>query len=305
MPNAPLPRVVILGGGFGGLYAAKALGTAPVRVTVIDRRNFHLFQPLLYQVATGSLSPGDIASTLRAVLQRFARIEVLQAEVVDVDPHARRVLLRDGAVEYDMLIVATGSSHSYFGHDEWEPFAPGLKTIEDALKIRRDIFSAFERAELTTDPREQHALTTFVIVGGGPTGVELAGTLGELAHATLRQDFRHVDPRRSHILLVEALDRILPTYPSSLSARAARSLERLGVTVRTRTRVTDIADGQITLETGDATEQLETHNVLWAAGVQASSLGRVLGERVGVELDRAGRVRVQPDLTAPNYPEIF
>lgn len=299
-------RVVIIGGGFGGLYAAKALGRAPVQVTLVDKRNFHLFQPLLYQVATGGLSPGDIASPLRAVLNRQKNTEVLAAEVIDIQPDQRKVILRDGELSFDTLIIATGVSHHYFGHDEWAPLAPGLKTIEDATEIRRRILLAFEAAEREPDPEKQRAWLTFVIVGGGPTGVELAGALAELAHKTLKNDFRTIDPTQAKVLLVEGVERILPPYPAELSAKAEQSLTRLGVTVQTKAVVTDIQDGVITLRRGDAEpEQLDTHTVLWAAGMKASPLGQILAQRTGVALDRAGRVMVEPDLTVAGQPNIF
>ncbi len=299
------PRVVIVGGGFGGLYAATSLRDAPVQVTVIDRRNFHLFQPLLYQVATGFLSPANIASPLRAVLQRQKNAEVLLAEVTDIDVPGRWVVLREGAVAYDALIVATGSTHHYFGHPEWEKYAPSLKSIEDATEIRRRIFSAFEFAEREADSQRLQALLTFVVVGGGPTGVELAGAVGEIARDTLRHDFRRIDPSKARILLVEGTDRILPPYPPALSAKAAAALARLGVTVRTGTLVTDVQAEAVTVRRGDQIERIPTYTVLWAAGVEASPLGRILGQKTGAQLDRAGRVVVAPDLTLPGHPEIF
>ncbi len=298
-------RVVIVGGGFAGLYAARSLGAAPVHVTLVDRRNFHLFQPLLYQVATAGLSPGDIASPLRTVLKRQQNVEVLLAEVIDVDVPNRRVIFRDGDLYYDTLVIATGASHAYFGHDEWEPLAPGLKTIEDALEIRRRILLAFEAAEREPDPGRRAAWLNFVIVGGGPTGVELAGTLGEIANHTLKGNFRHIDPSDARIVLLEGVDRVLPPYPPDLSRRARRSLERLGVTVRTGSLVTEIGPDDVTVRSGDLVEQIPTHTVLWAAGVRASPLGKVLQVEAGASLDRAGRVLVAPDLTVPGHPEIF
>lgn len=303
---APAPHVVIIGGGFGGLYAAKALGRAPVRVTLVDKRNFHLFQPLLYQVATGGLSPGDIASPLRAVLNKYKNIRVLIAEVTDLKPDERKVILRDGELSYDLLIVATGVSHHYFGRDDWAHFAPGLKTIEDATEIRRRIFLAFEAAERETDLEKRRAWLTFVIVGGGPTGVELAGALGELAHKTLKNDFRSIDPTEAKILLLEGLERVLPSYPPDLSAKAEQSLIQLGVTVQTKTMVTEIQDGLITFHHGDGQpEQLKARTILWGAGMKASPLGQILAERTGAALDRAGRVMVEPDLTLAHRPDIF
>jgi NADH dehydrogenase len=298
-------RVVIVGGGFGGLYAARALGKAGVRVTLIDRRNFHLFQPLLYQVATGGLSPANIAAPLRAVLKRQKNTRVLLGDVTGFDLERRLVLLADGSEPYDSLLVAAGSRHHYFGHPEWENYAPGLKTVEDATAMRRMILSAFERAERCTNAEERQALLTFVIVGGGPTGVELAGTLGEVAHATLRGNFRSIDPSHSRILLLEGLDRILSTYPPKLSAKAVRSLNRLGVTVRTGTVVTDVQPDRVAVRSGDNTEIIRTRTVLWGAGVQASPLAQELAKATGAEVDRAGRIVVQPDLSLPGRPEVF
>jgi NADH dehydrogenase len=300
-----LPHVVIVGGGFAGLYAARALKRVPVRVTLLDRRNFHLFQPLLYQVATGALSPGEIASPLRAVLKRHRNTQVLLGEVVDIDPSAKQVIVSDGVVSYDTLIVAAGARHSYFGHPEWEARAPGLKTIEDATEIRRRIFLAFEAAEWERDPAGRAAWLTFVIVGAGPTGVELAGALGEIARDTLMHDFRAIDPRDAQIVLVEGTDRVLPTYPAVLSAKAASALQRLGVTLRVHTLVTDIDAETVVLRSGTTTERLHTHTVIWAAGVQASPLGQVIARRTHVALDRAGRVVVATDLTVPGYPDLF
>lgn len=298
-------RVVIIGGGFGGLYAAKSLRRAPVRVTLIDRRNFHLFQPLLYQVATGGLSPGEIASPLRHVLRRSRNTQVLLAEVVDIDAANRRAILRDGTVDYDTLVVATGSSHHYFGHDEWERFAPALKTIEDATEIRSRILLAFEKAEREPDAQARRAWLTFVVVGAGPTGVELAGTLGEIANDTLRDDFRHIDPSEACILLVEAGERVLPSYPPDLSADAERSLIRLSVRTMTKTAVTMVDESGVTVRHNGESQHIAARTVVWAAGVQASPLGRILAERTRAPLDRAGRVIVEPDLTIPGHPEIL
>jgi NADH dehydrogenase len=292
MPNQP--RVAIVGGGFGGLYAARKLASAPVSVTLIDRRNFHLFQPLLYQVATGGLSPGEIASPLRAVLSRQRNAEVLMGEAMDLDVEGRRVLLRDGEVAYDQLIVATGATHHYFGNDQWAALAPGLKTIEDATEIRRRVLLAFERAERETDPAARRALLNFVIVGGGATGVELAGALGEISNDTLRHDFRHINPAEAGILLIEGADRVLPAFPPELSAKAEKQLIALGVRTRDSARVTNIGKS----------ERIVARTVLWAAGVRASRLGQVLAERAGATLDRAGRVCVAPDLSIPGHPEI-
>src|SRR5579884_2500476 len=295
--NRYIHHAIIIGGGFAGLYAAK--------VTLIDKRNFHLFQPLLYQVATGGLSPGDVASPIRAVLSRYKNIWVMTAEVIDIDPNGQRVILRDGELTYDTLIVATGASHHYFGHDDWAQEAPGLKTVEDALEIRRRIFLAFEAAERETAPDMRRAWMRFVIVGGGPTGVELAGALGELACTTLKNDFRNINTSESEITLIEGLDRILPTYPPQLSAKAQEDLSQLNVNVRTQTMVTDIRNGVVTTQGDNRIEQIKAQTILWAAGVKAYSLGQVLAKETGAKLDRAGRVIVQPDFTLPNYPNIF
>jgi len=297
-------RVVIVGGGFGGLYAAQSLRSAPVSVTLLDRRNFHLFQPLLYQVATGALSPGEIASPLRYVLQKNRNTQVLLGEVVDIDPAGRRVILRDGDVPYDDLIVATGATHFYFGNDQWEPLAPGLKTIEDATAIRSRLLIAFEHAEREPDPAARQAWLSFVIVGAGPTGVELAGALGEIANDTLRHDFRHIDPTESRILLVEGEPRVLPAFPPDLSEKAERQLIELGVHTRTGARVTQIDSEGVTMRIGDAEERVIARTVLWAAGVRASRLGKALAAHAGATLDRAGRVIVEPDLSIPGHPEI-
>lgn len=298
-------HVVILGGGFGGLHAAKAFHHPDYRVTLLDKRNFHLFQPLLYQVATGGLSPGDIASPLRSVLRRQKNTEVLLGKVTDIDVIAKRVHLRDDTVSYDTLIVATGATHSYFGNPQWETIAPGLKTIEDATELRRKIFFAFEAAERERDPQRQKAWMRFVIIGGGPTGVELAGALGELAHFTLAKDFRRIDPTQAEILLVEGGERILPSYDPRLSQEAVESLNRKGVTVRTHCLVTDLNERFVTFKHACGTETIEAQTILWAAGIQASPLGRILADRTGTDLDRLGRVKVNPDLTLPGYPEIL
>lgn len=290
------PQVVIVGGGFGGLYAAKALSRAPVDVTVVDRRNHHVFQPLLYQVATAGLSAIDIGEPIRRILRRSRNTTVLLGEVVDVS--AEEVVLASGeAIRFDYLVVAAGATHSYFGRDEWAEHAPGLKSIEDALDIRRRILSAFEEAELEPDPERRRALLTFVIVGAGPTGAELAGAVAELARHTLEGDFRRFRTSDARILLVEAGDAVVPGYPPSLSAKARRQLERLGVEVRTGSMVTAVsAEG---VEAGG--ERIEARTVLWAAGVAASPLGAALG----APLDRAGRVRVEADLTVPGRPKVF
>src|SRR3984885_4894701 len=298
-------RVVIVGGGFGGLSTALGLGRAPVEVTLVDRCNYHLFQPLLYQVATGTLSPANIASPLRNILKRRKNTRVLLAEATGIDAANRRVILSDGSIEYDTLVVATGSSHQYFGHDEWEKFAPGLKTVEDATDMRRRILLAFETAEREPDPEKLRACMTFVIVGGGPTGAELAGALGEIATDTLRRGFRKIDPSDARIILVEGTDRVLPSYPQKLSASAQRMIERLGVTVRTGAMVTDVSKESVTIREGDKTETIPTRTVLWAAGVLGSPLGRIVAQETGATIDKAGRVSVEPDLTAPGHPEIL
>lgn len=304
--NQSSEHVVIIGGGFGGLYAAQSLGRASVRVTLIDKRNFHLFQPLLYQVATGGLSPGDISSPLRAVLKRQKNTQVLMAEVIDINPKECLIKLKDGnTIKYDTLIVATGVSHHYFGNDQWAEKAPGLKTIEDALEMRRRILLAFERAEKETNQDQRRAWLTFVIVGGGPTGVELAGALAELAHTTLHQDFRHIDTKETKIILLEGMDRVLPPYPPQLSAEAQGELEHLGVQVQTKTLVTNIDEDQVTIRTGDRTEQISAKTILWAAGMKASPIGEVLAKATEATCDRAGRVIVNPDLTVPGYGNIF
>lgn len=301
-----LHRVVVVGGGFGGLYAAKALGNAPgIDVTLVDRRNFHLFQPLLYQVATAGLSPGDIASPLRGILRGCQNVMVIMGEVTDFDLDAKAVILTDRRIPYDSLVVATGSRHSYFGNDQWAPLAPGLKTIEDALDIRRRVFSAYEEAEREPDPDKRKAWLNFVVVGGGPTGVELAGALGEIARQTLRGNFRRINPAEATVTLVEGSERVLPPFPPDLSVKAHRALERLGVTVRTGMRVTDIDGECVTVSAGGQSLRIESKTVLWAAGVQASPLARKLGEAGGAEVDRAGRVKVTPTLTLPGHPEVF
>ncbi len=303
--QASLHRVVIVGGGFGGLYAAKTLDHSIFDVTLIDKRNFHLFQPLLYQVATGSLSPADIASPLRVVLSRTKNTEVLLDEVTDIDPIHREVVLRGSRLPYDTLIIATGVSHHYFGSDHWGDIAPGLKTIEDALNIRQRIFLAFEAAEREPDPAKRRAWLTFVIVGGGPTGVELAGALAELSYHTLRQDFRHINTAEARIILLEGMDRVLPPYPPDLSAQAKKDLEQLGVHVQTGTLVTNIEDHTVTIKQGDRTDTIDARTILWAAGVKASPLGKIIADHTEAELDRAGRVIVEPDLSLPKYPNIF
>jgi NADH:ubiquinone reductase (H+-translocating) len=298
-------RVVILGGGFGGLYAAKALRHASVDITLIDRRNFHLFQPLLYQVATGSLSPGEIAAPLRSVLSRQSNVRVLLDDAVSLDADQRRVILAGGALPYDTLIVATGSRNTYFGNDQWHSVAPGLKSIEDATAMRRKILYAFEAAERESDLAKRGAWLTFVVVGAGPTGVELAGALAEIATDTLRHDFRSIHPEEARILLLDDSPRVLPSYPEDLSAAAERSLVRLGVRSRNNVRVTAIDAGSVTLHTPSGDERLETRTVLWAAGVAPSEFGGVLERCAGAKVNRQGHVMVGPDLTIAGHPEIF
>lgn len=298
-------RVAIVGGGFGGLYAAKALRRAPVEVTLVDKRNFHLFQPLLYQVATGGLSPGDIAAPLRAALRKQANVEVLLGEVKDIDVSGRRLLLSDGEVAYDSLIVATGATHSYFGRPEWEAFAPGLKTIEDATEMRRRMLFAFEAAEREAAPELRRQWLRFVVVGAGPTGVELSGAIGEIANKTLREDFRRIRPEEAQILLLDASDRVLRSYRPQLSNNAEKALIALGVRTRTGVKVTSIDRDGVTIETNGVVEKIAAKTVFWAAGVQGSEMGRILASRTGVALDRAGRVKVNRDLTVPGHPEIF
>jgi NADH dehydrogenase len=291
------PHIVIVGAGFGGLYAARALGRAPVRVTVIDRRNHHLFQPLLYQVATAALNPSDIAAPIRWILRKQRNTRVLLADVTAVDLGAKRVRLADGEVGFDYAILAPGVTHSYFGHDAWAEHAPGLKTIEDALEIRRRILLAYEAAEREESASRRREWMTFVIVGGGPTGAELAGALAEIAHHALVEDFRAIDPREARIVLVEGLPRALSSFLPELSEKAREALERLGVEVRTGARVTDV-DAEGVLVDG---ERIAARTVIWAAGVAASPLARTLG----VPLDRAGRVVVEPDLSVPGHSEVF
>lgn len=298
MDDGPtLPHVVIVGGGFGGLAAARDLARCAVRITLVDRRNHHLFQPLLYQVATAGLSAPSIAAPLRQILRRQRNLIVLLDEAIDVDLTARRVRLAHGTLDYDFLVVATGATHAYFGHADWARWAPGLKTLDDAFAIRRRVLLAFERAERESEPARRRAWLNFVVVGGGPTGVELAGTLAEIARHTLPREFRRSDPSHARVLLVEAGPRLLAAFDPTLSAKAKRQLERLGVEVRTATAVTAIDGEGVRLDD----EPLDARTVLWAAGVAASPLGRQLGAPV----DRAGRVRVAADLSLPDHPEVF
>ena len=307
VPRLP-HRVTVVGGGFAGLYAARNLGIDPeVRLTLVDRRNFHLFQPLLYQVATGALSPGDIAQPLRSILRKHRNTTVILGEAVGIDPDRREVILADGGpIAYDTLVVATGAHHTYFDHPDWAAIAPGLKTVEDATEIRRRILIAFEAAEREADPELRRAWMTFVIVGGGPTGVELGGALGEIAHDTLRRDFRAIRSGEARIVLVEAMDRILPPYPPDRSVSAQRQLERLGVQVRTRTRVIDLDETGVRVTGPDGAEEwIASRTVLWAAGVLTARFARTVAAATGASTDRAGRVIVGPDLTIPGHPEIF
>jgi NADH:ubiquinone reductase (H+-translocating) len=299
-------RVVVIGGGFGGLQAAKHLASAPVDLTLVDRRNFHLFQPLTYQVATGALSPGEVTYPLRAIFRRHGNVRVLMAEVADFDLEGRRVRLATGSLPYDTLIVAGGSHYSYFGHDEWGRYAPEVKSLESALAARARILGAFEAAEAEPDPDGRQALLTFVVVGAGPTGVEMAGQIAELARGTLDGEFRSIDSRRSRVLLIEMADRVLTSFPPSLSRKAARSLESLGVTLLLNRTVVGIDAEAVTVATPDgSTERIGARNAIWAAGVEASSLASQLGELSGADVDRAGRVIVEPDLTLPGHPEVL
>jgi NADH dehydrogenase len=299
-------RVVILGGGFGGLAATQKLKRAPVEVTLIDRRNFHLFQPLLYQVATGSLSPGEIAAPLRGVLSRQKNTRVILGEAMDVDPKAKQVILRDGACfAYDSLIVATGTQTSYYGNDSWREWAPSLKSVEEATAIRHKILYAFERAERAATPEEEQAWLTFIIVGAGATGLELSGALAEIARETLRHDFRRIDPRKARIILMEGAPRVLGPFPEDLSAKAEKLVTRLGVEVIKGVMVTNIDALGVTFKRGEASEVLGARTVLWAGGVTATPFARKLAERTKAETDRSGRIKVNRDLTVPNFPDIF
>jgi NADH dehydrogenase len=299
-------KVIIIGGGFGGLRAARALRSAPVEVTLIDRRNYHLFQPLLYQVATGSLSPGEIAAPLRSVFSRQKNTRVLLGEVKDIDPVSKQVILTDGgAFDYDSLIVAAGSQTSYYGNDEWMEWAPGLKSIEEATNIRHKILYAFEVAERIPDPAQRADWLTFVIVGAGPTGVELAGAIGEIARQTLKNDFRSIRPEDAQIILVDGAPRVLMTFPEDLAKKAEVSLGRLGVQVRTGVMVRDIKKEGLTIERGKQTAWLAARTVIWAGGVTTTSLGRTLANRTRAETDKGGRIKVNTDLTLPNFPDIY
>ena len=299
------PHVVIIGGGFGGLSAARALKKAPVAVTLIDRRNFHLFQPLLYQVATGSLSPGEISAPLRGVLGRQKNARVLLGEVTDVNPETNSILLADGAIiRYDYLIVSAGAQSSYYGHDEWRDWAPSLKTIEEATEIRHRILYAFEVAERISDPAARASWLTFVIVGAGPTGVELSGAIGEIARQTLRNDFRSIHPEEAQIILMDGAPRVLMPFPEELSRKATKSLERLGVEVRTGVMVKDIDREGVTIAEGSTEVRLNARTVIWAGGVAAPPLGRALAKSAGAETDKSGRIKVGPDLALPRFRNI-
>jgi NADH:quinone reductase (non-electrogenic) len=299
-------RVVILGGGFGGLSAAQALKRAPVQVTLLDRRNFHLFQPLLYQVATGSLSPGEIAAPLRSVLRKQKNTEVLLGEAADIDPHKNLLTLSDGAqFEYDSLIVSTGSQTSYYGNDSWRKNAPSLKTVEEATNIRQKILLAFECAERSASEAEARAWLTFVIVGAGATGLELAGALAEIANETLKHDFRRINPSEAQILLLEGGPRILTAFPEDLAEKAERLVSRLGVKVLKGVKVTNVGAEGVTFERGATTERLAAKTVLWAGGVTTNEFGRTLAKRTEAQTDRIGRIPVTPQLTIPNFPNIF
>lgn len=298
-------QVVIVGGGFGGLTTAQQLRWVDCEVTLVDRRNFHLFQPLLYQVATGGLSPSNIATPLRAILKHQQNARVVLGEVVDIDPANRRLILADDELPYDTLVLATGSTQHYFGNDQWKAKAPGLKTIEDALEIRRRVFLSFETAERLESPESRTPYMTFVVVGAGPTGVELAGAMAELARYTLKKEFRRIDTSEARILLVEGEPRVLNGYDETMADRAQKSLEQLGVELRLGCHVVEVADDHVALKCGEETETIATHSVLWGAGVKASPLGQKLAQAIGCETDRGGRLIVQPDCSVKGSPEIF
>jgi len=300
------PKVIIVGGGFGGLSAAQALKSALIDVTLIDRRNYHLFQPLLYQVATGSLSPGEVAAPLRGVLSRQKNTRVLLGDVQDIDPAAKRVVLADGAsFDYDSLIVAAGSQTSYYGHDAWQQWAPGLKSVEEATNIRHKILYAFEVAERLTDPAQRRAWLTFVIVGAGPTGVELAGAIGEIARQTLKNDFRSIDPEDAQIILLDGSPRVLMTFPEDLAQKAERSLAKLGVQTKMNTMVHDVDRDGVGIQVNGSPQRLTTKTVIWAGGVTVAPFARPLAKRTGVETDRSGKIKVGADLTIANFPDIY
>jgi len=299
-------KVIIIGGGFGGLFAAQALKSASVEVTLIDRRNYHLFQPLLYQVATGSLSPGEVAAPLRGVLSRQKNTRVLLGDVLDIDPVSKQVMLADGAsFEYDSLIVAAGSQTSYYGHDVWSQWAPGLKSIEEATTLRHKILYAFEVAERLSDPAQRRAWLTFVIVGAGPTGVELAGAIGEIARQTLKNDFRSIHPEEAQIILLDGSPRLLMTFPEDLARKAEQSLVKLGVQTKMSAMVHELDRDGVGFQVNGSTEHISSKTVIWAGGVTASPLARTLAKRTGAESDRGGRIKVGPDLTIANFPDIY
>src|SRR5580693_6407054 len=299
-------KVVIIGGGFGGLSAARYLNSDLVDVTLIDRRNYYLFQPLLYQVATGSLSAGQVAAPLRGVLSRQKSTRVWLGTVVDIDPDSKRVVLADGTiVPYDSLIVAAGSQTSYFGRNEWQQWAPGLKSVEEATAIRHKILYAFEVAERISDPVQRRAWLTFIIVGAGPTGVELAGAIGEIARQTLRHDFRSIHPTEARILLLDGLPRVLMTFPEDLAQKAQRSLERLGVEIQTGTMVKDVDRDGLTVEGGGHSNRIEAHTVIWAGGVTMPPVAKTIATRTQAQTDKAGRIKVNTDLTIPGFSDIY
>ena len=300
-----MTKIVIIGGGFGGLHAAKALKNARVEIALIDRRNFHLFQPLLYQVATGGLSPADIAHPLRSVFKKQPNVKVVLGEVIDVDMKQQTVKLQNREIHYDYLILASGSHHHYFGNDDWERFAPGLKTIEDATAIRSRILSAFEQAELEMDPAKRQALLTFAIVGGGPTGIELAGTIAELANETLRNEFRKINPSHARIIVLEAGGHILSSYPEESSIKAEKALQQLHVEILTHTMVTDIKPESVTIRTGENTRTIPASTIVWAAGVKATPLVERLSAAAGLEADKSGRLIVANDCSLPQFPNVF
>ena len=299
-------KVVIIGGGFGGLSAAQHLKSDLVEVTLIDRRNYHLFQPLLYQVATGSLSPGEIAAPLRSILNKHKNTCVWLGNVVDVDPESKRVFLEDGGIlPYDSLILATGSQTSYFGHDEWQEWAAGLKSIEEATAVRHRILYAFEVAERVADLEQRRAWLTFAIVGAGPTGVELAGAIGEIARQTLKNDFRSIHPQEARIILLDGAPHPLMSFPEDLAEKATRSLRTLGVEVKCCSRVKHVDREHLTVESDGQTETIAAKTVIWAGGITASPMGKLLATRTKAQTDKHGRVKVNPDLTVPNYPDIY
>jgi NADH dehydrogenase len=299
-------KVIIVGGGFGGLHAAQAMKSAPVDVTLIDRRNYHLFQPLLYQVATGSLSPGEIAAPLRSVLSHQENTRVLLGTVIDIDPSARHVVLEDGAsLEYDSLIVASGSQSSYYGHEAWREWAPSLKSVEEATNVRHKILYAFEVAERMPDPAQRRAWLTFVIVGGGATGVELSGAIAEIARQTLKHDFRSIHPEEAQIILIDGAPRVLPTFPEDLSEKAAQLLGKLGVQIRTSLMVKDIDKEGVNIQAHDGVDRLDARTVIWAGGVAVGALGKTLAKRTQAETNKAGQIKVGPNLTIAGYPDIY